>query len=130
MQCEAFCKNWLPSLWILFFPNDGTNFSFSSPTYNVFNFRTFEATSIKFNLLYGVLLITSNFIKHPRKARKFSTRLLCSEKGSFCLNVKINDLNNGNTDNKKIWVQQKSWLFTRFYKFYYDSPFALFAFLR
>ena len=54
-------------------------------------------------LLYGVLLITSNFIKQPRKARKFSTRLLCSRcvSGSFCSNVKIDDLTNSNTDIKR-----------------------------
>ena len=84
------------------FFNKDTNCSFSSAVY-VFNFWTFEATSIKFNLLYNKLLITSNFTKQLKKARIFLPRLLFSQSinSFFCSNIKMNDLNKGNTDIKK-----------------------------
>ena len=98
------------SLWILFFPNNNTSFSFSSLTWIVLNFWILEATSIKFNLLYSILLITTNFIKQLKKVWKFAARLLCNPciSNYFGSNIKINDLNNNNTDIKKISLAKES----------------------
>ena len=80
-------------------------------------------------MAYGVLLITSKLIKQPKKARRFTTRLLCSRciNSFFFSNVKINDLNHGNIDIKDLSLAKE----LTYHKISCcDSLFPLFTFIR